>query len=347
MSKNGLHFVGIGRGLASTWRNATATSWRALLSALADRGHRVTFLEPDDPARAARADLPDPLWARRIVWRDADELERALAVARSADVIVKASGVLEHDGWLDDVALSLRRPGNLVLWWDFGHGGTEALARLGRWDAVATASAVTAPWRRRGAREVISLPPSLDPGCHRPPKEAGEPALVWMGAYCPTGSARVAPWLARTEALVAGDGWQDRLPEGARWVGHVSARAHGELLGGRALLNVNRPARPGWPDAVPPRLIEAAGCGGALITEPFAGLGSLFDPGDEVLVVRSPEELRDTMATLSPERIRALGQAARARALAQHTNDRLVTRLEALVAGVDGAVSRARGAAQR
>jgi len=39
----------LGLSITSSWGNGHATTWRALLRALAARGHRITFLERDVP----------------------------------------------------------------------------------------------------------------------------------------------------------------------------------------------------------------------------------------------------------------------------------------------------------
>jgi spore maturation protein CgeB len=39
----------LGLSITSSWGNGHATTWRALLKALAARGHAITFLERDVP----------------------------------------------------------------------------------------------------------------------------------------------------------------------------------------------------------------------------------------------------------------------------------------------------------
>ncbi len=58
-----MHLVVLGLSLSSSWGNGHATTYRALLQAFAARGHRVTFLERDEPwyARAPRPRDPRPI----------------------------------------------------------------------------------------------------------------------------------------------------------------------------------------------------------------------------------------------------------------------------------------------
>src|SRR5438045_4560096 len=98
--RDGYRIAFIGSSLVSAYWNGAATYYRGLVRALAERGHRVTFYEPDAYGRQEHRDIPDPPWARVVVY-PADEagVGRALRAARGADVVVKASGV----GVFDDL----------------------------------------------------------------------------------------------------------------------------------------------------------------------------------------------------------------------------------------------------
>jgi len=57
-----------GSSLVSAYWNGAATYYRGIIRALAERGHRVTFYEPDAYERQAHRDLADPDWARVVVY---------------------------------------------------------------------------------------------------------------------------------------------------------------------------------------------------------------------------------------------------------------------------------------
>src|SRR5579885_2910256 len=109
-----------GSSLVSAYWNGAATYYRGLIRALHGRGHTVTFYEPDAFARQAHRDIEDPPWAKVVVFPAQRESQvlAALESARSADVIVKASGIGVWDALLEREVLALKRPGNLVLFWD-------------------------------------------------------------------------------------------------------------------------------------------------------------------------------------------------------------------------------------
>ncbi len=91
-----------GSSLVSAYWNGAATYYRGIIRALHDRGHDVTFYEPDAYERQQHRDIPDPEWARVVVYEnDADAARRELEEACGADLVVKASGVGVFDELLN------------------------------------------------------------------------------------------------------------------------------------------------------------------------------------------------------------------------------------------------------
>src|ERR687887_223880 len=62
--KPGLDVAFFGSSLVSAYWNGAATYYRGVIRALHERGHRVTFYEPDAYDRQKNRDIPDPDWAR-------------------------------------------------------------------------------------------------------------------------------------------------------------------------------------------------------------------------------------------------------------------------------------------
>ena len=58
-----------GSSLVSSYWNGAATYYRGIIRALAKRGHRVTFYEPDAFDRQQHRDMEDPDWARVTVYQ--------------------------------------------------------------------------------------------------------------------------------------------------------------------------------------------------------------------------------------------------------------------------------------
>src|ERR671935_2889831 len=93
-----------GSSLVSSYWNGAATYYRGLVRALHQRGHEVTFFEPDAFGRQEHRDLADPEWADVVVY-EPGRWREALARGAGADVVVKASGVGVCDEELERGAL--------------------------------------------------------------------------------------------------------------------------------------------------------------------------------------------------------------------------------------------------
>src|SRR4051794_12684970 len=107
ITRNGLDIAFFGSSLVSAYWNGAATYYRGMIRALARRGHRVTFYEPDAYQRQQPRDIPDPPWARVVVYPSNDTIgvHDALRDAAGAGVVVKASGVGVFDEMLEQAVL--------------------------------------------------------------------------------------------------------------------------------------------------------------------------------------------------------------------------------------------------
>src|SRR5690349_11789301 len=90
-----LNIAFFGSSLLSAYWNGAATYYRGILRALHSLGHHCTFYEPDAFDRHKHKDIEEPEWAKVHVYsaEGLSGISRAMELARSADVLVKASGV--------------------------------------------------------------------------------------------------------------------------------------------------------------------------------------------------------------------------------------------------------------
>jgi spore maturation protein CgeB len=348
-----------GSSLVSAYWNGAATYYRGIIRALHERGHRVTFYEPDAYERQQHRDIPDPEWARVVVYSaDGEEqLNACLEEARAADLIVKASGVGVFDELLEAAVLEIRRPEALVAFWDVdapatldrvqNDRGDPFRALVPRYDLVLTyggGDPVVNAYTALGARACVPVYNGLDPATHHPvaadPRFEGE--LGFLGNRLPDREARVEEFFIRAAAEVAearfllgGSGWEDKAkPPNVRHLGHVYTRDHNAFnCTPRAVLNISREsmARYGFSPAT--RVFEAAGAGACLITDYWEGIEGFLEPEQEVLVARSGCEVAEHVRSLDPKRARSIGQAALRRVLAEHTYAHRAEQLEALLLG--------------
>lgn len=331
--------------LVSAYWNGAATYYRGIVRALHERGHHVTFYEPDAYDRQKHRDMADPPWAKVVVYpaQSEDDVLRTVEQARGADLVVKASGVGVHDELLERAVLGLQGPGTLVAFWDVDapatldrvHGNAADPFRplVPRYDLVLTyggGEPVRQAYLGLGARECVPIYNALDPGTHHPvpPEARFDCGLAFLGNRLPDREARVEEFFLRAAAqlpgtpmLLGGSGWGDKpLPANVKYLGHVYTADHNAFnCTPRAVLNVSREsmARYGFSPAT--RVFEAAGAAACLVTDAWEGLETFFEPGTEVLVARGGDEVAQHVRTLDAATAREIGQAAYRRVLAEHT----------------------------
>lgn len=336
-----------GSSLVSAYWNGAATYYRGVLRALAQRGHRITFFEPDAYQRQEHRDIPDPEWARIVVYQagDAAQVAEHLRWSEECDVVVKASGVGVLDEFLE-ARVGTIRPDVCKVFWDVDAPATlERMASdsadpfhrvLSRYDLVLTYGGgvrVTDEYRRNGARECCAIYNAFDPDVHYPvpPEERFRGDLSFLGNRLPDREARVEEFFIRAAQdapaksfLLGGSGWGDKqIPSNVKYVGHVYTRDHNALnCSAQFVLNISRDsmARYGFSPAT--RVFEAAGSAACLITDRWEGIEAFLQPEREILIADNGREVADLLGTVSPERACAIGEAARSRVLADHTYER-------------------------
>lgn len=333
-----------GSSLLSSYWNGAATYYRGLLGALARLGHGITFYEPDAFERQSHRDIEPPDWARVTVYpATVAGVQAVLAEAPRADVVIKASGVGVFDDELLVGILRHARPGAVRAFMDVDAPATLAAIRtdaahpmrraLPDLDLILTYGGgppVVDAYQALGARQCVPIYNALDPATHHPaaamPRFKAD--LAFLANRLPDREARVEAFFLDAAArspgqsfLLGGNGWHDKaMPGNVRAVGHVGTADHNAFnCSALAVLNVARDsmAEVGFSPAT--RVFEAAGAGACLITDAWEGIELFLQPGAEVLVARDGAEVADHLKALTPARARAIGDAARARVLAQHT----------------------------
>ena len=353
----GLDIAFFGSSLVSAYWNGAATYYRGIIRALSGRGHRVTFYEPNAYGRQEHRDIPDPKWARVVVYSGdtEDAALHAVEQARGADLIVKASGIGIFDTLLEAAVLDLQRPETLVAFWDVDAPATlDRIEQdpsdpfrplIPRYDLVLTyggGDPVVRAYRSFGARDCVPVYNALDPSTHHAvapdPRFAGD--LGFLGNRLPDREARVEEFFLAAAAalpekrfLLGGSGWGDkRLPSNVRYVGHVYTRDHNAFnCTPTAVLNVNRESMARYGFSPPTRVFEAAGAGACLITDHWVGIEIFLEPNQEVIVAQSGSEVAERLRRLSPAEARQIGAAAQRHIQAEHTYDHRAAQVEELL----------------
>jgi spore maturation protein CgeB len=364
-----MHIAFFGSSLVSAYWNGAATYYRGIVRALHRRGHGVTFYEPDVYGRQEHRDIPDPYWAKVVVYpgESPDGVLEALENARGADLVVKASGVGAFDGLLERGVLDLQGPETQIAFWDVDAPATldrveqnrddPFRSLIPRYDLILTyggGDPVVQAYRTLGARLCVPIYNALDPSTHFPvgPDARFTGDLGFLGNRLPDREARVEEFFL-TAALalpvrsfvLGGSGWGDKcLPRNVRYVGHVYTRDHNAFnCSPMAVLNVNRDSMARCGYSPPTRVFEAAGATACLITDHWQGIELFLEPGHEVLVAESGAAVADQVQALTPETARRIGLEAQRRVLSEHTYDHRAAQLEALLSAsrpLSGGVAR-------
>jgi len=344
-----------GSSLVSSYWNGAATYYRGLVRCLHERGHDVTFYEPDAYDRQAHRDIADPPWAHVVVYRP-EAWEEALESARGAEVVVKTSGVGVNDEELEAAVPTLGA--RVSAFCDVDAPATLARAEaddadpfravLPSYDVVLTyggGDPIVRRYRELGARECVPVYNALDPREHfpAPPEERFAADLTFLGNRLPDREARVEEFFLRAAALapgrsflLGGAGWDDReLPPNVRLLGHVSTTDHNALnRSALAVLNVSRESMAAAGFSPATRVFEAAGAGACLVTDAWEGIELFLEPEREVLVATSGDDVAARLEELDPARARAIGGRARRRILAEHTYERRAELVERVLSAV-------------
>ena len=348
-----------GSSLVSAYWNGAATYYRGIIRALYELGHHVTFYEPDAYDRQKHRDIPDPDWAKVVVYsaEGKEGVTLALEDARNADLIVKASGVGVFDEFLESAVLEIRNPNSLIIFWDVDapatldrvqHNPADPFRHLiPHYDLILTyggGEPVVKAYKALGARECVPIYNALDPATHYPvsPNPQFECDLGFLGNRLPDRESRVeefflgaASQLPQSRFLLGGNGWNDKpIPSNVNYIGHVYTRDHNAFnCTPKAVLNISREsmARYGFSPAT--RVFEAAGAGACIITDTWEGIELFLEPGREILVAQDGLIVAEQLRNLTPEKAHSIGKAAYRRVLAEHTYTHRAAQLEALLTG--------------
>jgi spore maturation protein CgeB len=349
-----MNVVVLGLSITSSWGNGHATNYRALLQAVAARGHEVLFLERDVPWYAANRDFARP-WVQ--LYPSLEQLrERHEEDLRSADLVLVGSYVpdgVEVGEW------ALETAGGVVAFWDIDTPVTASKLEAGDHEYLNPdllqsydlyLSFTSGPLLEQlGARRPRPFHCMVDPERYRPLVAVKPFALGYLGTYSLDRQLALdrllfepACALPHLRFVVGGP----QYPELERWPPNVVHREHvpadehpAFYASHRLTLNVTRRAmvEAGWSPSV--RLFEAAACGVPVLSDWWQGLDAFFTPGEEILVARSPEEALETIRDTTDEQLLRLAAAARRRVLAEHTAERRAEQLEAEVGALVGSAA--------
>lgn len=340
-----MKLVVLGLSLSSSWGNGHATTFRALLSAFARRGHEIMFLERDVPWYASQRDLVDPDYCRLEFYDDLAGLDRWRSDIAAADAVMVGSYVPEGIAVGHYVQ---RQAHGVTAFYDIDTPVTLANLREGRCEHLSAdlipgydlyCSFTGGPTLdlledQYGSPMARALHCSVDADAYYPMALPKRWDLSYLGTYSsdrqPTlerlliEPARLMP---EKRFVVAGAQYPFDIdwPANVERIEHLPPRDHAAFYSAsRYTLNVTRGdmIEAGWSPSV--RLFEAGACGTPIISDVWPGLNELLEPNREILFAWNHEQV---IVTLDEDRS-AVGSKARQRVLAQHTSERRAEQFE-------------------
>lgn len=347
-----MKIVFFGLTISSSWGNGHATLLRGLFKALTARGHEIVFFERDVPYYAAHRDLVESPHIELHLYQDWPDI---ISIARKELSEADAAVVTSYcpDG-IDATELVVSSNVQLRVFYDLDTPVTlEALQhgeqltyigprRLVDFDLVLSytgGAALTALEDQLGARRVVPLFGSVDPEIHHPACSlSGYHAdLSYLGTYAADRQQaldglfiQVARRMPQKRFVLGGSKYPIDFPwrQNIWYVQHVAPSAHAAFFCSSPLtLNITRGAMARMGYCPSGRLFEAAACGVAIVSDEFAGLDEFFQPGSEIVVARSTDDVIAAMQ-LTPDELAEIARAGRERVLNSHTAAHRAAELE-------------------
>ncbi|HUF66972.1 MAG TPA: glycosyltransferase [Gemmatimonadaceae bacterium] len=356
---SGLDIVFVGLSITSSWGNGHATTYRGLVRELAARGHRIRFLERDQPWYAAHRDMPAPGGAETHIYSSLDELfiDHGPAV-RGADVVIVGSYV--PDGvavgeWVSDTATGI------AAFYDIDTPVTLAKLRAGdtqylsselvrRYDLYLSFTGgptLDVIEREFGSPYARPLYCSVDHTQYHPEDGPERWALGYLGTYSDDRQPALERLLiepARTCGMlrfaVAGPQYPAAItwPPNVERIEHLAPSDHRWFYNSqRFTLNVTRAAmvEAGYSPSV--RLFESAACGTPAITDFWPGLDAFFAIDEEIVVAHDAHDVVKALRAMRAVEVEQIGRAARERVLRSHTAAHRAAELEGYLVDLLGA----------
>jgi spore maturation protein CgeB len=346
-----LDIVTLGLSITSSWGNGHATTYRCLLRGLAQRGHRVLFLERDVPWYAGKRDLQQPPYAEVQLYSTLAELrDRFAKRIESADLVIVGSFVPEGAAvgeWI------VSRARGLTAFYDIDTPVTlekldsstceyltyELIPRYDLYLSFTGGPLLRTLECRYGARLARPLYCAVDPDEYFPTQDREE---QWSVAFLGTFSHDRQPALDRllldaarkTRDLrfaVAGSMYPGEIqwPKNVERIEHLAPCHHQRFYNSqRYTLNLTRRQmiRAGYSPSV--RLFEAAACGTPIITDHWPGLEAFFVPENDVLVAESSEDVLDIIREIEEPEWHRIATNALNIVLSRHTGAHRAEQLE-------------------
>ena len=352
-NKEAMNITILGLSITSSWGNGHATTYRSLVKGLFQRGHNITFLERDTPWYAPHRDMPTSEFCTIKLYSSLEDLKKRFAEdVWKADLVIVGSYVpegVEVGEWVIKMARGVK------AFYDIDTPVTLAKLKKRNYEYIHpklipkydlylsfTGGPVLDIFKKNyGAPDAKPLYCSVDPDLYFPDLYGRLWDLGYMGTYSDDRQPPLQKLLMEAALkwkegrfVVAGPQYPETIewPDNVERIEHLAPPEHNKFYNRqRFTLNITRKdmIKMGYSPSV--RLFEAAACNVPIISDSWEGLDTIFRPGKEILISRSPEDTLQYLKDLPEKERKLIGENARSRVLAEHTGEHRAGELEEYV----------------
>jgi spore maturation protein CgeB len=333
-AKASLDIVVIGLSLSSSWGNGHATTYRALLKAMAARGHAITFLERDQPWYAENRDIADPGWCRLAFYSSLVGLQAWTKTIAAADAVIVGSYVPEGiavGNYVQRIArgvtafYDIDTPVTLAMLarGDCAYLSPEQIPGYDLYLSFTGGPALAHIESQYGAPQARALYCSADTQAYAPMDRPKRWDLSYLGTYSADRQPALerlllepARLLPQKRFAVAGPQYPETIdwPTNVERIAHVGPAEHPSFYAAsRWTLNVTRAdmVKAGHSPSV--RLFEAAACATPIISDRWPGLETIFEDRRSIMLASSTRDVVRILGMRTPQRIGAAAHEVIAR----------------------------------
>lgn len=348
MNTESFQIVFIGLTMSSSWGNGHATTYRSLVKGLHQQGHSVTFLEQNVPWYASNRDLNSSPFCDLCLYKNVEDLrQRYLETIRRADLVIVGS-YLQNGVEVGNMAIESAK--GLTAFYDIDTPIT--LSKLKNQDyeyitpqqipeydlylSFSGGEVLDILKLDYGASAPRPLFCSVDTDLYSPDNVSQKWQLGYLGTYSEDRQPTLNTLLVNAAKsnpeqsfVIAGPQYPDsrQWPENLEYINHLPPSEHRSFYNRQLFtLNVTRSAMisRGYSPSV--RLFEAAACGTPIISDYWDGLDHFFEPGEEILIAETTDDVEQYLSLPRAE-IDQISEQAREKILKNHSSQKRAKQL--------------------
>ena len=353
-----LNIVIFGPSIISLWGNNHATTFRNLMKALHQRGHKITFFEKDvskyESKHAIHRDLPTTPFCNTILYQSPHEIHRHETIIAQADLVILSSYVTDAVTLANSIAAlsptcfafyDLDTPTTLAKLQqrDFSCLTPAMISNFDIYFSFTGGRALARLQNIYSAQRVHTLHSCVDPDLYFPEIDSTatmqrsfppEYVLGYLGNYHEDRQQALNRLLldpatknGHLQFCVAGAHYPARLdwPHNVKIIEQISAHQRRHFYNSqRFALTVSQRGLDYSPSV---HLFEAGACSTPVITDYWEGLDSFFVIGKEILIAQDADEVLEHLNMHRDDR-RALGRRMWEKIMSAHTSTHRAIEIE-------------------